>query len=532
MGSAPADTWVESDEITERLTPSKKIELLDTSLSRIVPGVKRGSQEEFVQSGQNHLSVQLDAVNPIIDLTDEDDSFQLAFTIFNPTENDVKMLIRDTPLEGVLSNLFVVHNPEGELMEYRGKDVKRDAVPGADEYRTVKAGESISRRVRLSRRYQLEGDGLYYIRVRQPRDGHMHYTDVMRTQTTVFLKGSQQHEERDKVRQKQREERAGIVSKPNAMFDPQLTEVGASIKYSGCSSSRQTELRNWHEDARLKIDKATQCTTSSCSDSIDTWFGASTTQAQFDAGAKAQFQTMASVMDSTTFMCQGGTPSMRSTCGGGSTFAYVYPTDRTQQIYICDFTFNYPDYSEKVQTVIHELSHFNHIGGTDDNAYGESTCINLAQQDYQRAIKTADNVGYFGKYIDQCYPNGPANYKPANPPKVGCTDRYSNCGELASNCDGRTSAGTIRSVCCRSCSAPAGGSCSGGGSSGGGGSTSSRRRRTPTPPAPASRPAAADTASNCADMIANYGCDACCIRSTGGAVSSVCAASCGAPTIT
>ena len=35
--------------------------------------------------------------------------------------------------------------------------------------------------------------------------------------------------------------------------------------------------------------------------------------------------------------------------------------------YICDFTFNYPDYSEKVQTVIHELSHFKHIGDTNDN---------------------------------------------------------------------------------------------------------------------------------------------------------------------
>ena len=39
---------------------------------------------------------------------------------------------------------------------------------------------------------------------------------------------------------------------------------------------------------------------------------------------------------------------MRRHCGG-STFAYVYPSDPTQEIYICDFTFNYPDYSEKVR---------------------------------------------------------------------------------------------------------------------------------------------------------------------------------------
>ena len=48
--------------------------------------------------------------------------------------------------------------------------------------------------------------------------------------------------------------------------------------------------------------------------------------------------------------------------------------------------------AEKVQTVIHEMSHFKHIGNTNDNAYGESRCINLAQQNFEKAIKTADSV--------------------------------------------------------------------------------------------------------------------------------------------
>ena len=82
-----------------------------------------------------------------------------------------------------------------------------------------------------------------------------------------------------------------------------------------------------------------------------------------------QFQTMSNVKEDTTYVCQG----TAGPCASGNTFAYVYPTDRTQQIYvsaaalgsvlgltrgwvqICDFTVNYPDYSEKVQTVIHEL---------------------------------------------------------------------------------------------------------------------------------------------------------------------------------
>ena len=97
----------------------------------------------------------------------------------------------------------------------------------------------------------------------------------------------------------------------------------------------------------------------------------------------------------------------------GNTYAYVYPTDTTQTIYICLFTFNFPDYSEKVQTVIHELSHFNSIGATTDNsksvhtcmadvadpvvraAYGQVACYDLAQSDPAAARSCADSYGYF-----------------------------------------------------------------------------------------------------------------------------------------
>jgi hypothetical protein len=368
------DSWVEekirkiplsqASEKIRKIPLSQASELIDTTLSRIVPGVKRGSYEEFIQSGQNHLSVQLDAVNPIADLSNDDESLMLAFTVFNPSSQNVTMCIRDTPLEGVMSKLFMIQNPEGKVMAYRGKDVRRTEVPGPEEYRTVVAGQSTSTRVRLSRRYQFEGDGLYYIRVRQPRDGHMRYTDVMRTQTTIFVKGTQQHEEREAQRVKEREEN-------NNMPDLSLNQVGSRFSTSGCSDSQTAQLTQWHEDARLKIDKARTCTTNNfCSSNIDTWFGSQTTQAQFDAGAKAQFETMARITDSTTYKCEMGNADMRRVCGG-STFAYVYPTDRTQQIYMCDFTFNYPDYSEKVQTVT-PSSHISSILATPTITHMES----------------------------------------------------------------------------------------------------------------------------------------------------------------
>merc|ERR1711865_935665 len=517
------EEWIEDNAQTLVEMP---LELLDTTLSSIVPGVKRGSMEESVQSGQNHLSVQLDAVNPIIDLTNGDDEFHLAFTVFNPTEKDVKFCIRDTPLEGVQSKLFMVHNPEGKVMEYRGKDVKRDAVPSEDEYKIVKAGESISRRVRLSRRYQLDGDGLYYIRVRQPRDGHMQYTDIMRTQTTVFVKGTAEHEARDQQRQTDRETAAGGKGAKVPIIDkngkvPIVDELAdtTTIQFDSCSSSKQAELRNWHEDARGKIQRASACSTTSCSDAVDTWFGASTTQASFADNARSQFITMNSVLDNTQYKCQGAS----GPCSSGRTYAYVYPTDTTQKVYICDFTFNYPDYSEKVQTVIHELSHFNHIGNTNDNAYGESTCINLAQSNFQAAIQTADNVGYFGKYANSCYRNAPNGYTPKNSPLQGCVDQYSNCQELAaSGCSSR-----VQGYCCQSCTGGAASDDCSGISAGAGGSTSTdtRRRATPAPAPTSTDTNSRDTAGNCASLKARYGCTACCVGG-GGDVASVCAATC------
>ena len=57
----------------------------------------------------------------------------------------------------------------------------------------------------------------------------------------------------------------------------------------------------------------------------------------------------------------------KSNCGP-NTYAWVYPSDWTQKVHICEYTFGPVDYSEKVQTVVHELSHFDHIGATSDSA--------------------------------------------------------------------------------------------------------------------------------------------------------------------
>jgi len=574
--------------------------------TRLVETLDQSSWAAKSLEATQWLTVQLDAVAPVVDLSDANGPhLEVVFTVYNPTTESVRMCTRDTPAEGMLSNLFVIQNPQAEVMEYRGMDVKRTEFPNATtEYVTLGAGEATTHTVQISTNYQLDGDGLYYIRVKEPVDEHIKFSDVMRTQVQIVVKGTGEHEERHLEREAElkswkKDLKAGvttlhpIVGKIPLELDEvvvdqkQMAEVGTGgITFSACDPARRNAISGWHADATHKINSALACTESSCGSLVDSWFGTSTTQSSFQAVLE-QFQTMSNVKEDTTYVCQGNA----GPCASGNTFAYVYPTDRTQQIYICDFTVNYPDYSEKVQTVIHELSHFNHIGNTNDNAYGESTCINLAQTNFQSALQTADNVGYFGKYANTCYQNGPAGYVAKVAPTVDCSDRYTNCPSLASNCAGNTGAGPVSTVCCSSCQttsndcsnlasgggtvsssrrrAPAPtppantggqtdtasncggasglvtvngcsaccvGAAQGGGdvasvcqascaSSSGGNSSPVSRRRAPTPP-PASTGGQADTAGNCASLIANNGCDTCCVRSTGGTVASVCAASC------
>jgi hypothetical protein len=132
------DEWVESDV-------DGRIALLDEHLSPLVPGVKFNSKEEAMALGTPKLDVKLETESKVVDLTETDDNFVVVFTVLNPTSKDLKILKRDTPLEGVRSKLFMIRDSQSKQMEYRGKDVKRSDKPGPDEYTTIKAGGSLKK---------------------------------------------------------------------------------------------------------------------------------------------------------------------------------------------------------------------------------------------------------------------------------------------------------------------------------------------------------------------------------------------------
>jgi peptidyl-Lys metalloendopeptidase len=79
-------------------------------------------------------------------------------------------------------------------------------------------------------------------------------------------------------------------------------------------------------------------------------------------------------------------------------YAYVYPND-PYKIYLCKVFWQAPlsGTDSKAGTLIHEMSHFDVVAGTDDVVYGQSGAMNLAINDPNAAITNADSHEYFAE---------------------------------------------------------------------------------------------------------------------------------------
>jgi len=371
----------------------------------------------------NGLVVRLDPVlhdgKYLIDMAVSDDDLQVDFTVSNPTSKAIKLLIRETPLEGMKSDMFIITNLVGKVMEYRGKDMKRVDEPVSSEYVNILPTKSVTKRLKIGGRYKLERDGQYTISmgplVDQRLNGHMHqsldYTSATVSFDIINTKAHEKrHQKRLKIRLLQKKQHMAAAKAQGTRRSGQVI-----ISHDGsCSNDEVAAIANWHSDAIDKIAAASACTKESCRALVNTWFGSHTNKNHMEK-IQGVYTRMAEGISSSLYSC-------RPNDCESDTFAYVYPTDQAQKVYLCDLTFDYPEYSEKVQTIMHELSHFEVIGDTNDNAYGESTCNNLAKRQPGSARKTADTFAYFAVYTNTCFRNSPDGYMPGEPPCMRCAD--------------------------------------------------------------------------------------------------------------
>jgi peptidyl-Lys metalloendopeptidase len=92
-------------------------------------------------------------------------------------------------------------------------------------------------------------------------------------------------------------------------------------------------------------------------------------------------------------------------CAAGE-YAFVY-TNRPYNLHICPSFFDLPtlsalrpgarqsDFGTREGTIVHELSHFEHVAGTEDHCYSRRECSAMAQEAPALAIENADSYQYF-----------------------------------------------------------------------------------------------------------------------------------------
>lgn len=287
------------------------------------------------------------------------ESVMVNVTISNTGKKPVKVLKWFTPADDVEEALFKVTR-EGMAVEYVGAHYKRTAPAGSD-YLTLKAGESLTRSVSLGAYYDLSVSGIYELEF----DADL--TSLSSNKIEVAVEG-----------------------RPATLITVVPEAVTGSTSFTKCTASQQSSLLTARSESSTYAGNAfTYLDTHTFgTQRYMTWFG---NASSFYNTVKSHFSAISSAMDnaSVTFNCG---------CKKKNVYAYVYP-NQPYNIYLCGVFWTAPmtGTDSKAGTLIHEMSHFTVVAGTNDYAYGQTAAKNLASSNPSQAVNNADNHEYFAE---------------------------------------------------------------------------------------------------------------------------------------
>lgn len=295
-------------------------------------------------------------------------------TVSNPTNHTVRILKWFTPVEGVEEPLFAVTRG-GEPVPYTGPQYKRPAVTGKD-YVSLKAGESLTRTVDLGEYYDLSQSGQYEIfyavasfQLFDEKGNTFKFRDSLTSEKiTVTIEGR------------------AARAKPT----PTPTPVAGGTSFNACTVEQQVLLLQARQEATnySSVSKNYLGRNNSGTPRYVTWFGAYTSTRYGIVSDHFNAIDNAFSTAGITFDCK---------CKQNY-YAYVYP-NQPYNIYLCKVFWQalMTGTDSKAGTLIHEMSHFDVVAGTDDYVYGQSGAKNLALTNPDQAILNADNHEYFAE---------------------------------------------------------------------------------------------------------------------------------------
>ncbi|HEX8704273.1 MAG TPA: M35 family metallo-endopeptidase [Myxococcaceae bacterium] len=328
------------------------------------PENERALQEEQATVGQE-LSGETAASRMSVTLSTERQTFSatnqalVTVTVRNDSQSKVKLLkwaVPDSELEEALFDVKL----GGQSVQYLGAHFKRGPAK-AEDYVQLKPGESLTRTVDLSTYYDLSKSGSYRITVDAK--------GLKSNTVEVFVEGR----------------KSGPVEDAGP-----ITTLG-TLAFSKCDATQQATLQQAVSAGNTMAANSLNylsTTAPSGTARYSTWFGA------FSSGnwttAKNHFTSIKDVFDTKTLTID---------CGCKKTYyAYVYP-NQPYKVYVCKAFWAAPmtGTDSKGGTLIHEISHFDAVAGTDDWAYGQTNAKSLASSDPSKALNNADNHEYFAE---------------------------------------------------------------------------------------------------------------------------------------
>jgi peptidyl-Lys metalloendopeptidase len=276
---------------------------------------------------------------------------------------------------------------DGEVIDYLGAHYKRQAPTDAD-YVTLNPNQRLSYKVELSGVYDLSEEGQYSVSLDvnnmalfSPSKPHKSQKNQGVSQASALKSDVEAYVYVSKVSSKKR-------------CNPRKEDCGGGggtedVSFTGaCSNSEQNAVLAGLDAAKSMTNSSVSYLNGSPGPRYTTWFG-TYSSARWNKVA-GNFDAIKDALDNK--------PKVFDCSCNQSYYAYVYPS-QPYKVYLCRafWSASTTGTDSKGGTIIHELSHFNVVAGTDDIVYGQTGAKNLAISDPNGATNNADNHEYFGE---------------------------------------------------------------------------------------------------------------------------------------
>lgn len=327
------------------------------------------------------------------------------FRLTNLSQDTMRVLKWFTPLEGLWSDCLLVIR-DGQRVLYDGPLAKR-GTPTAEDFITLAPGESAEQELAVYEAYQVSTPGTYNLSVesevqsvpaedfrtlatetfdRQKAEAALFKSAVREpiphAATNFVVTGSGPSIETAGQRVR-KDLSARMLNAPT----PKM-KVGTALAptFNGGTPAQQSEAQDSHFEGYKLAQAALAALTND--NAYAEWFG-TYSQARFQA-VQSHYSKIISDMEQKQF-----TYDLTLTGCKSGVYAYTYKNSTT--IWTCDQFWASPltGTDSKAGTIVHEHSHAS--AGTDDLAYGQGGCRQLAINAPDKAIRNADSHEYYAK---------------------------------------------------------------------------------------------------------------------------------------